>query len=158
MEELTMIQDEQGTWKVTLPEPEKEAHLEAERAGMLGGLVKTEVFGIPIGAAGGALVTAGIWDMLAGVVKGMVPGVPNWVVPAAGAFAVNTKMVRGFVGTGAANAAGIILAADAIQQFFNLRGLISGLIKPTAAMGQSTGALHQAETVATNYYGRALGR
>lgn len=111
--------------------PGETAKLEAG-AGILGGIAQAKVFGIPVGEAAGGLLTASAWDAIAGFVSGRIPAMPAWVIPAAGSF-VTGKYFGRFMGPGAANAGSLILAADAIQQFFNIRGLISGLVgKKTA--------------------------
>ena len=129
-EQMTMEKNEQGVWEIKLPEATGEAHLEAARAGVLEGFAKTEVFGIPIGAAAGGLLAVSIWDALRGFVGGAIPAnIPQWAIPAVGAVVMNTKMMKGFIGSTTANTAGIILTADAIQALFNVRGLVSGLFK-----------------------------
>ena len=93
----------------------KAEDVELEQAGALAGLAGTKVFGLPIGRAAGALLAVGGWDALRGTLAGFVPGVPAWAIPAAGAWAMSTKTVNGWVGSDIANAAGLILLADAFQ-------------------------------------------
>lgn len=141
-----LIKQEDGSYAGEVIEEKKPAdtaHLEAG-AGILGGISKTEVFGIPIGAAAGGLLTASAWDALAGFISGRIPAMPAWVIPAAGSW-VTARYFGRFMGSGAANAGSLILAADAIQQFFNVRGLISGLV---SKVGGGTAALTANRTAA----------
>jgi hypothetical protein len=141
---LQLIKQEDGSYAGEVIEDKvdsKTANLEAS-AGILGGIAQTKVFGIPIGEAAGGLLTASAWDALSGFVSGKIPAVPAWVIPAAGSF-VTGKYFGRFMGSGAANAGSLILAADAIQQFFNVRGLISGMVGKKVAnlsAGTTTGA------------------
>ena len=99
------------------------------RAGVLGGIAQTKIMGVPIGAAGVGLLTVSIWDAIRGLVGGALPSqIPQWLVPAIGAYVVQTRPIKGIMGADAANAAGLILTADAIQALFNVRGVISGLV------------------------------
>ena len=124
-----------------------EVELHRAQAGVLGGFAKTEIMGVPIGAAGVGLLTVSIWDALRGLVGGVLPAaIPAWLVPAIGAMVVQSKMIKGWMGADAANAAGLILTADAIQALFNVRGIISGLVggvkfgqvRPAGSVGGNT--------------------
>jgi len=104
-------------------------HLEAARVGVLGGFAKTEIMGVPIGAAGVGLLTVSLWDALRGLVGGALPAqIPQWLIPAFGAMVVQSKMIKGWMGADAANAAGLILTVDAIQALFNVRVIVSRLV------------------------------
>jgi len=108
---------------------ESELHLAKAQAGMLGGFAKTEIMGVPIGAAAVGLLTVSVWDALRGLLGGVLPeAIPAWLVPAIGAMVVQSKAIKDFMGADAANAAGLILTADAIQALFNVRGLVSGMV------------------------------
>ena len=111
-------------------EPEgTEVELHAARAGVLSGFAKTEIMGVPIGAAGVGLLTVSVWDAIRGLVGGALPAqIPQWLIPAIGAAVVQSKMIKGFMGADASNAAGLILTADAIQALFDVRGVVSGLV------------------------------
>jgi len=99
------------------------------KAGVLGGFAKTEVMGVPIGAAAVGLLTVSVWDAIRGLVGGALPAqIPQWLIPAIGAAVVQSKMIKSFMGADASNAAGLILTADAIQALFNVRGVVSGLV------------------------------
>ena len=128
--ELTI--DNEGTLVEVVEKAETELHLEKTQAGIagaLGGFAKTEVKGVPIGAAAVGLLTVSVWDAIRGLVGGALPAaIPQWLVPALGAAVVQSKMVKGFMGADATNAAALILMADAIQALFNVRGLVSGLV------------------------------
>ena len=127
--ENVMLIDKEVAEKLLSPKESKETDVELYQAGVLGGVAKTQVFGIPIGAAGVGLLTVSIWDAIRGLVGGALPAaIPVWLVPAIGAMAVQSRMVKGWMGTDAANAAGLILTADAIQALFNVRGIISRLV------------------------------
>ena len=123
-------QDElKGLAKELVNPAETEMHLEAARTGVLGGFAKTEIMGVPIGAAGVGLLTVSVWDAIRGLVGGALPAaIPGWLVPAIGAMVVQSKAIKGFMGADAANAAGLILTVDAIQALFNVRGLVSGMV------------------------------
>ena len=138
MQTLTMEKNAQGTWEIKLPEI---AELQ-QGAGILEGITKFEIFSIPIGAAAGGLLIVGLMDALRGLIGGVLPAaIPQWMLPAIGAGLVNTKMVKGWIGEKTANAAGIILLADAFQASpINPRALISGALKGLslpAALGQT---------------------
>lgn len=112
-----------------------------QREGVLSGFARTEIFGVPIGAAATGLLIAGAWDGIAGLVQASIVGarIPSWAIPAIGSF-VTTRWAGRLVGDVAAQTAGLILDSDAIQQFFNVRGLVSGLFgrvaaAPTAGLG-----------------------
>ena len=110
-----------------------ELELHRAQAGILGGFAETKVMGIPIGAAGIGLLIISGWDAIRGLVGGRLPAnIPQWLIPAAGAMAVQSKFVKPRIGDTAANAAGLILTADAIQALFNVRGLVSRLVNKTS--------------------------
>ena len=109
--------------------PATDLHMEKSATGVLSGFAKTEIMGVPIGAAGVGLLTVSVWDAIRGLVSGSLPAaIPAWLIPAIGAAVVQSKMIKGFMGADAANAAGLILTADAIQALFNVRGVVSGLV------------------------------
>jgi len=122
---MSEIKVENGKLELTKAETGDEYRFEQKA---LEGLAKTEVFGIPVGAAAGGLLTVSAFDALRGLLAGAIPKLPQWVIPAIGAWVVSTKTVKGFMGTTASNAAGLILTADAIQAIYNVRGLVSGRV------------------------------
>ena len=106
-----------------------EVELHRAQAGVLGGFTKTEIMGVPAGAAGIGLLIGGAWDAIRGLVGSKLPAnIPQWVIPFVGAMAVQSKFVKPRIGDAAANSAGLILSVDAIQALFNVRGVISGLV------------------------------
>ena len=120
-------------------EPEVELH--RAQAGILGGFTSTEVMGVPVGAAAIGLLVVSAWDAIRGLVGGKLPAnIPAWLIPAVGAMAVQSKFVKPRIGDAAANAAGLILTADAIQALFNVRGLVSGLVNKVPVKLQQTQA------------------
>ena len=128
MRELVMTKNENGEQVFQISEPEETVSL-AQKSGILGNFAKTEIMGIPIGSAAVGLLTVSVWDAIRGLVGGMLPAaIPAWAVPAIGAAVVQSKMIKGFMGADASNAAGLILTADAIQALFNVRGVVSGLV------------------------------
>ena len=127
MKEMTI--DNEGKLVEVVTPVENELHLEAARAGILSGFAKTEIMGVPIGAAAVGLLTVSVWDALRGLVGGVLPAaIPSWLIPAIGAAVVQSKMIKGFMGADASNAAGLILTADAIQSLFDVRGAVSDLV------------------------------
>ena len=126
----TVADIEEAVKKVLSSKEPKGTEIELHaRAGVLGGFAKTEIMGVPIGAAGIGLLTVSIWDAIRGLVGGVLPAaIPAWLVPAIGAMVVQSRMIKGWMGADAANAAGLILTVDAIQALFNVRGIVSGLV------------------------------
>lgn len=125
MNETFVIED----GKLIMKPAEGETVKLEQRAGALEGLTKFEVMGIPIGQAAGGLLVVSVWDAIRGLLGGILPAqIPQWLIPVIGAWVVNTKTMRGFLGNTAANAAGLILIADSVQALFNVRGLVSGLV------------------------------
>jgi len=127
MKEMTI--DKEGRIVQVEEKAETELHLEAVRTGVLSGFAKTEIMGVPIGAAAVGLLTVSVWNALRGLVGGVLPAaIPSWLIPAIGAAVVQSKMIKGFMGADASNAAGLILTVDAIQSLFNVRGVVSDLV------------------------------
>lgn len=100
----------------------------AAQEGILSGLSRFEVAGIPVGAAATGALAAGLFDGLVGLVQGVAPQVPSWAMKAVGAWAAIQWGPR-LLGSTAAQTAGLFLAYDSIQELINLRGLISGLFQ-----------------------------
>ena len=139
MKEITI--DKDGKILEVEEKAETELHLERVQAGALGGFVKADIMGVPIGAAAVGLLTVSVWNAIRGLFGGALPAaIPVWLIPAIGAMVVQSKVVKGFMGEDAANAAGLILTADAIQLLFNVRELVSRMVggvklKQTKAIG-----------------------
>jgi len=105
--------------------------------GMLEGVAKSRIAGIPVGAAAIGALTAGAVDGVIGLVEGAVGAtIPSWAVKGAGAFAV-VKWGGKLVGETAAQTAGLLLAYDAIQELVDLRGMVSGLFSGITLQHQS---------------------
>jgi hypothetical protein len=125
-EAIELKKREDGTYAFELP---AEQVAELEQAGVLEGISKTEIFGIPIGQAAGGLLAVSVWDAIRGLLSGVLPAqIPGWMIPAIGAWVMSTRTIQGMLGKTASDTAGIILTADAVQALFNVRGLISGLV------------------------------
>jgi hypothetical protein len=125
-EAIELKKREDGTYAFELP---AEQVAELEQAGVLEGISRTEIFGIPVGQAAGGLLAVSVWDAIRGLLGGVLPAqIPQWAIPAIGAWAMSTRTIQGMLGKTASNTAGIILTADAVQALFNVRGLISGLV------------------------------
>jgi len=164
MSEQIVINDEATFNKLlkVLVNSDKDTEVELGQAGALAGLARTEVFGLPIGRAAGALLAVGGWDALRGAVTGIAPTAPAWAIPAAGAWVMNTKIVRGWVGSEIANAAGLILLADAFQaSMFNPRGWMSRLtagFKLGGTSSPSLGSNGSKNFQTLEEYNKAMGR
>jgi hypothetical protein len=125
-EVIELKKREDGTYGFELPGDQV---AELEQAGVLEGISRTEVFGIPVGQAAGGLLAVSVWDAIRGLLAGVLPAqIPGWMVPAIGAWVMSTRTMQGMLGKTASDTAGIILTADAVQALFNVRGLISGLV------------------------------
>ena len=121
-----------------------DVELHRAQAGVLGGFVESKVMGVPIGAAAIGLLIVSVWDAIRGLVGGKLPtNIPQWVIPAVGAMAVQSKFVKPKIGEAAANAAGLILTVDAIQALSDVRGLVSRLVNKTQVQPVSEGGTSQ---------------
>ena len=135
--------------------------------GILGGLASFKVLDIPIGAAATGALTAGLFDGVVGVIQGFVPGMPSWALKGLGSWAALQWGPR-IVGSTPAQVAGLLLAYDAVQEFFNLRqsvknvlgGILGGITKQSApvATGAGNKVVAQATKVAQDYYAELGGR
>jgi hypothetical protein len=105
----------------------------AAAAGILDKLPSIEIMGLPLADAAKGGLAAGVADALSGVVEAFV-SLPPWAGPAVGAYLVNSKMVKGFLGSRAANTAALLLTFDAVQGFFNFRAttrnIVGGIVGP----------------------------
>jgi len=130
-------------------------------AGILQGVAKWEVFGLPFGAVATGAIIGGVGDVLAGVTTGFAPQAPSWAVKGALAFAVG-KYAGRLVGTGAASIGALFLTYDAVQEIFNIRastrnilgGITGNVVKqsPPRFMGANPGGVGSG-----SYYGKAMG-
>jgi hypothetical protein len=146
-EVIELKKREDGTYAFELP---AEQVAELEQAGVLEGISRTEIFGIPVGQAAGGLLAVSVWDAIRGLLSGVLPAqIPQWAIPAIGAWVMSTRTTQRMLGKTASDTAGIILTADAVQALFNVRGLISGLVsgvklgQPAAASFSGNGSKEQ---------------
>lgn len=100
--------------------------------GFVAQLTDAQVFGLPVGAVVGGAAIGGVGDALSGTLQGLIPQAPSWVVKAVMAMAVVNWAPR-WIGKDIANIGGLFLTYDAVQELFDVRGNISGVI------GQLTG-------------------
>jgi hypothetical protein len=147
-EAIELKKREDGTWAFELPSEQAAEFKQA--AGILEGISKTKIFGIPVGQAAGGLLAVSVWDAIRGLLSGVLPAqIPGWAIPAIGAWVMSTKTTQRMLGKTASDTAGIILTADAIQALFNVRGLISGLVsgvklgQPSTASFSGNGSKEQ---------------
>ncbi len=94
------------------------------KEGILGGITKMEIEGIPIGAAAAGAAIAGVADGLIGLIPAKVPNVAARLV---GALVLAKWGGKTFIGEDAAQVAALLLTYDAVQETINLRGTLSGL-------------------------------
>jgi len=120
------------------------------KAGILSGVAETKIAGIPLGAAATGALVAGAADAVIGFLPASIPG---WAIKGIGAFAT-LKWGANILGTVPAQTAALFLTYDAVQEFFDLRGLVSGLFSgialgaPAAAAGANgNGAEAQPQTI-----------
>ena len=101
----------------------------AEREGILAGVAETRIANIPFGAAAAGALIAGLADgLIAMMPASTIKKAPQLVVRAGAAWAT-IKWGPKLFGTAPAQAAGLFLAYDAVQELFDFRGLTSGLFK-----------------------------
>ena len=103
-----------------------------EREGILGGVVETEVAGVPIGSAIAGALVAGVADGIIAMVPVKAPGV---AVRGIAAWAMIQWGPRIF-GTKAAQTGGLFLAYDAMQELFDFRGMVKGFFKKARMIGE----------------------
>jgi len=125
------IKQEDGSYKLQLPE-EQTANL--EQRGMLSGLTDFKVANINIGKPIAGLAIAGVNDILAGFLQGIVGGVGGrfaGAIPGViGLWLINTKTAKGWLGADAVDAGNIVLLADLVTDYiFNIRGTVAGLLR-----------------------------
>jgi len=94
--------------------------------GVLSNIARTEVFGVPIGAAATGALVAGVWDGISGLASGFIPNIPDWAVKGVGAV-VTIRWMPNLVGREAANVAGLLLTYDAIQSMFPIRDWVKNI-------------------------------
>ena len=102
--------------------------------GFVAQLTEAQIFGLPVGAVVGGAAIGGVGDALSGVIRGFAPQFPTWAVKGVAALAIINWGPR-LVGKDIAQLGGLFLTYDAIQELFNIRGSISGIV------GKFTGQL-----------------
>lgn len=156
-EAITMEKNEQGTWEIKLPESADPAKL--EQAGMLEGIGKTEIMGVPIG---GAAIGVAISSLLDALVARFAPGQAGFMSGTMGklllAYVTKSYLSR-WLGTRTADAAAFVFTIDAISGWVEklIGGVIGGIGLQQARMTQGS-VLHQAQRVVQDYYGQAESR
>ena len=107
----------------------------------IAGFAEGSFGGVPIGAAIVGGLTAGLFDAVVRLIP--VVDIPRIDIPtnvrrailfAIGSWVAQTDPVRNFLGDTGAMAASLILAADAVQELINLRGILGGAL----GQGQTT--------------------
>lgn len=150
-EEIAKIEGRKG---------EQTANLEASASGFLNGIVKTEVSGIPVGAAAAGAALTIIVDRL--VIRKLDKDGKWGVWANLGAAFVIKKYAGKFLGTQAADVTALLLTYEAVADW--VTGLIDKVI-PAATMSQMRQAgmnqgsvMNQVNAVAKDYYARSEGR
>ena len=100
--------------------------------GFVAQLTDAQVFGLPIGAVVGGAAIGGVGDAVAGMISGFAPQVPSWALKGLAAMAIVNFAPR-FIGKDIAQIGGLFLTYDAVQELFDIRGNVSGIV------GQLTG-------------------
>ena len=102
--------------------------------GFVAQLTDAQIFGLPVGAVVGGAAIGGVGDALSGTLSGLVPQAPSWVVKAILALGVVNFLPKWVPGSkDIAQVGGLFLTYDAVQELFDVRGNISGMV------GQLTG-------------------
>jgi len=159
MNEVALVKQEDGSYKLSLPEPEQTAEMEA--SGMLGGITDTKIWDIPIGQAAvggfGAVIGSELIDGFLASQSAMTKGLVKLV--AAGA---SVKWGGKLLGSTGSKAVGLLLAYDGIRMVLPLdeyANKVAGMF--TKLTGQGLGGragmggnsvLNQAGDVANSYY------
>lgn len=121
-----------------------EAPGELSQAGVFGGAAAFEFGGVPVGAAIIGGLSAGFFDALISLFPVVdIPGIDiptnirRGIILFIASWAAQTEPVRNFLGRQGAEATSLILAADGVQEFINLRGILSGIVGQ-GSLNQST--------------------
>lgn len=128
------LNPETGTYETgTLETSEPDGQL--SQAGVFAGASDFSFGGVPVGAAIIGGLSAGFFDAIIRLFPTVdVPGIDiptnvrRGILFLIASWAAQTDPVRNFLGRGGAEATSLILAADAVQEFINLRGILSGII------------------------------
>lgn len=108
---------------------------ELSQAGVFGGAASFNFGGVPIGAAIVGGLTAGAFDAIIRLFPTVdIPGIniPTnvrlGIIFFIASWAAQTEPFRNFLGREGAEATSLILAADGVQEFVNLRGILGGIL------------------------------
>jgi len=159
MNEIALVKQEDGSYKLSLPEPEQTAEMEA--SGMLGGITDTKIWDIPIGQAAvggfGAVVGSELIDGFMANQSSMVKGMVKLLVAGA-----SVKWGSKLLGSTGSKAVALLLSYDGIRMILpideyanKLAGMFTKLtgagLGGRAGMGGNN-VLNQAGDVANSYY------
>lgn len=133
-----------GEWHFEPPTTGRELAASPGAGPLSAGVADFEIFGVELGEALAGLLVAGIADLVIGLVTGFLPGVGGipsnvmrGIILFVAAAIIQMPAVKGPLGATAANAASLLLAADAITAVFDLRGLVGGFF--AGALGSGGG-------------------
>ncbi len=129
------LNPETGVYDTGTLEASEQAPGELSQAGVFGGAAAFDFGGVPVGAAIIGGLSAGFFDALIGLFP--VVDIPGVEIPTnirrgilffIASWASQTEPVRNFLGRDGAQATSLILAADGVREFINLRGIFRGFI------------------------------
>ena len=151
-DQITMEKNKEGTWEIKLPEVDP---AKLQQAGMLEGVARTEIMGVPIGGAAIGVALSSVVDSL---VARFAPGQAGFMTGTMGklllAYVTKTWLSR-WVGSKTADAAAFVFTIDAIGGW--VEQLLGGVLG-TVTQSSGGSVLRQAEKVAEDYYGKAEAR
>ena len=116
---------------------DEETGLHLEKGGVLSDLTNFKVGQVNIGKPIAGLVVAAANDVLVGLIQRVTGGqlsviagrFSGAILNIVGLFLLNTKQVKGWLGSDAVEAGNIVLTADLITDYvFDIRGKISGMV------------------------------
>lgn len=123
---------------------------ELSQAGVFGGAASFSFGGVPLGAAIVGGLTAGVFDAIIRLFPTVdVPGIniPTnvrlGILFLIASWVAQTEPVRDFLGREGAEATSLILAADGVQEFVNLRGILGGIFGRGALSANNAGRTDQ---------------
>ena len=159
MNEVALVKQEDGSYKLSLPE--QTAEMEASATGMLGGITDTKIWDIPIGQAAvggfGAVVGSELIDGFMAEQTAMAKGLVKLLVAGA-----SVKWGSKLLGSTGSKAVALLLSYDGIRMILpideyanKLAGMFTKLtgqgLAGRAGMGGNN-VLNQAGDVANSYY------
>ena len=158
MNEVALVKQEDGSYKLSLPEQTAEM----EASGVLGGIADTKIWDIPIGQAAvggfGAVVGSELIDGFMANQSSMVKGMVKLLVAGA-----SVKWGSKLLGSTGSKAVALLLSYDGIRMILpideyanKLAGMFTKLtgqgLAGRAGMGGNRDVLNQAGDVASSYY------